>query len=203
MHMRVFWDVALCTVLDISRRFGGTCCLHLQSRRVRGDVPLPRPTFLHHSFTVYPDDRDSTLRRNVGKYIPNCTAVHYSIQCQQLYNSDVTTAFIIFTVQNGMQQLTFIIIIIINIITLNSYGLHYHCYLQPISNTARASTAPPSPFPACGAVGLGRWGGGTLFVAGHPPSPAPTVGAPVVLPLGPRFDAMFQNVTEFQPLART
>jgi hypothetical protein len=34
-----------------------------------------------------------------------CGTSQNTIKCQQLYNSVITTAFIIFTVQNGMQQL--------------------------------------------------------------------------------------------------
>jgi hypothetical protein len=30
MKMAVFWVVALCSLVEIYRRFGGTCCLHHQ-----------------------------------------------------------------------------------------------------------------------------------------------------------------------------
>jgi hypothetical protein len=31
----VFWDVAPCRSCELNRRFGGTCCLHLQGRKIR------------------------------------------------------------------------------------------------------------------------------------------------------------------------
>jgi hypothetical protein len=30
----VFWDIKLCGPLKVSHCFGGTCCLHLQGRRI-------------------------------------------------------------------------------------------------------------------------------------------------------------------------
>jgi hypothetical protein len=30
----IFWDIMLCSPLKLNRRFGGTCHLHLQDRRI-------------------------------------------------------------------------------------------------------------------------------------------------------------------------
>jgi hypothetical protein len=35
MKITVFWDVIPCRLVNIYKYFGGTCCLHLQERRIR------------------------------------------------------------------------------------------------------------------------------------------------------------------------
>jgi hypothetical protein len=44
-----FWDVTLCTAIDDYQSFGGTCYLHLQSRRIRFPILLIVGEFI----TVY------------------------------------------------------------------------------------------------------------------------------------------------------
>jgi hypothetical protein len=34
MMIYIFWDKTPCSPLKVNRRFGGTCCLHLQGRRI-------------------------------------------------------------------------------------------------------------------------------------------------------------------------
>jgi hypothetical protein len=34
MKISTFWDIILCSPLKVNRRFGGTCRLHLQGRRI-------------------------------------------------------------------------------------------------------------------------------------------------------------------------
>jgi hypothetical protein len=34
MNSYIFWDITLCSPLKVNRRFGGTCHLHLQGRRI-------------------------------------------------------------------------------------------------------------------------------------------------------------------------
>jgi hypothetical protein len=50
--MKICWDVAPCSLVEIDRRFRGVYCLHHQ-----GD-----------------DNGNTKLFRNVGKLLPDCTA---------------------------------------------------------------------------------------------------------------------------------
>jgi hypothetical protein len=34
MKISIFWDIRQCSSLKVNRRFGGTCCLQLQGRRI-------------------------------------------------------------------------------------------------------------------------------------------------------------------------
>jgi hypothetical protein len=34
LKFSVFWDITPCIPLKANRRFGGTCCLHLQNQRI-------------------------------------------------------------------------------------------------------------------------------------------------------------------------
>jgi hypothetical protein len=38
MKDTVFWDITPCSLLKVSRRFGGTCRLHLQGRRISREI---------------------------------------------------------------------------------------------------------------------------------------------------------------------
>jgi hypothetical protein len=62
--MAVFWFVAPCSLVEVHRRFRGTCCLHHR-----------------------PDDGGRKYLRNVGKFLPDYTALqtrgHSSfVQCR-------------------------------------------------------------------------------------------------------------------------
>jgi hypothetical protein len=34
MKSSIFWDITPCSLLKVNRRFGETCCLHIQCRRI-------------------------------------------------------------------------------------------------------------------------------------------------------------------------
>jgi hypothetical protein len=59
--LTVFWDITLCSLLRLNRRFGGAYRLHVQGRRIR----LARN---QHELILffYPEDGGDMFLRNVG-----------------------------------------------------------------------------------------------------------------------------------------
>jgi hypothetical protein len=61
----VFGDVKSCNMVDLHKRFGDTCSLHLQGGSARARVLL-----------FYPEDGSGRLLRNTDNDVPGCMAPH-------------------------------------------------------------------------------------------------------------------------------
>jgi hypothetical protein len=76
MKSSSFWDITPCSPLKVNRRFGGTCCLHLQGRRIKARkryeaVSKYRTAEIAISFWFLglffdPEDGGDMYLRNVG-----------------------------------------------------------------------------------------------------------------------------------------
>jgi hypothetical protein len=64
MKSSVFWDITTCSPLKVSRRFGGTCNLHLRESKWQAELRLS-PAFTLVS-CLDPEVGGDTLLRNVG-----------------------------------------------------------------------------------------------------------------------------------------
>jgi hypothetical protein len=80
MKSSIFWDITPYSPLKVNRRFGGTCCLHLQSRRIsRGSLQLT--TCFHAGFLLVlfdPEDGGFMFLRNVRWFSTDYTALYRS-----------------------------------------------------------------------------------------------------------------------------
>jgi hypothetical protein len=65
MESTILFDVTSCSLVEVYWHFGGTYCLYFQGRRLRQSNS---------------NDGCITLFRNVGKYLPDCTASHHSLK---------------------------------------------------------------------------------------------------------------------------
>jgi hypothetical protein len=78
MKSSVFWDIMPCSPLKLYRRFGGTCRLHLQRRRIcqaRSQRVAIRTNFLLSLLFDFEDGGDMFLR-NVGTISTEYTALY-------------------------------------------------------------------------------------------------------------------------------
>jgi hypothetical protein len=78
----IFWDITPCSPLKLNRRFGGTCCFHLQCRRIS--------QARNQREGSDPEDQSNMFLRNVGwfstdyaAYIPEDRILH-NHRCENL-----------------------------------------------------------------------------------------------------------------------
>jgi hypothetical protein len=83
MNNADFWDVAPCSSCESNRRFGGTCRLHLQGRKIRW--------FIASGF-FYPEDGGDTFLRNIGLIHRSYTAPHPRRQHSTLTENNKTVS---------------------------------------------------------------------------------------------------------------
>jgi hypothetical protein len=55
MKMAVFWDVALCSLVEVYQCFWGACCLHQAAQ-------TPETSTIFHQTTQYNNPEDSRLQ---------------------------------------------------------------------------------------------------------------------------------------------
>jgi hypothetical protein len=79
MKSIILWDVTPYSLVCDYQHFGGTCCFHLQDLRVSQESNKHR--HLLHGLLFNPEDRYSTLLRNVGKCLPVYMTSHFRKQC--------------------------------------------------------------------------------------------------------------------------
>jgi hypothetical protein len=65
MKIAVFGDVKSCNMVDLYKRFGDTCCLHLQGGSARARILL-----------LYPEDGGGRFLRNTDNDVPGYMAPH-------------------------------------------------------------------------------------------------------------------------------
>jgi hypothetical protein len=85
MKRCIFWDIGLTprSLVKGNRRFGGTCYLHLQGRRISSTCCLIHAGFLL-GLILDPEDGSHILPRNFGRLSPDYTAL-----CSRRWSSSV------------------------------------------------------------------------------------------------------------------
>jgi hypothetical protein len=82
----IFWDITPCSALKVNRRFGGTCRLHFQGRRI-GRVRNQRGSKWQASTLkmglICPTETSADFQRTTRRYIPGDNTLH-NHRCESL-----------------------------------------------------------------------------------------------------------------------
>jgi hypothetical protein len=81
--MAVFWDVAPCSLVEVCRRFRGTCCLHQQAIKEAASTSETSVKFYQTTRHYKPEDSllHTRRRENFKSYIAETVSSESTVRC--------------------------------------------------------------------------------------------------------------------------